>query len=176
MHYKIAMQIPLTNKIRLICICLLLPFITLAQSNQNAQLANEFLKNGQYTKARELYIDLYNTHKSTNYYQGLIECYFSLNQIDEAEKLKKHTKKDKNASILVDYAHVYILKEEEKKAKKKFNELFKLLESNPQYTISAANKLTKYNYLEEAVKAYEIALKDPSKAHTDLNWLVYTDS
>ena len=144
MHYKIAMPIQITNKIRLICVCLLLPLITLAQSNQNAQLANEFLKNGQYTKARELYSDLYNTHKSTNYYQGLIECYFSLNLIDEAEKLvKKHTKKDNNVSILVDYAHVYILKEEEKKAKKKFNELFKRLESNPQFTISTANKLTK---------------------------------
>ena len=59
---------------------------------------------------------------------------------------------------------MYILKGEDKKAKKKFNDLFKLLESNPQYTISAANKLTKYNYLEEAVKAYEIALKDPSKS------------
>ena len=165
MHYKTAMKHQITNKIKLICVCLLLPLIALGQKNQNAQLAHEFLKNGHYTKASELYSDLYNTHKSTNYYQGLIECYFSLNQIDEAEKLiKTHTKKDKNASILVDYAHVYILKEEEKKAKKKFNELFKLLESNPQYTISAANKLTKYNYLEEAVKAYEIALKDPSKS------------
>ena len=165
MHYKIAMKHQITNKIKLICVCLLLPLIALGQKNQNAQLAHEFLKNGHYTKASELYSDLYNTHKSTNYYQGLIECYFSLNQIDEAEKLvKKHTKKDNNASILVDYAHVYILKEEEKKAKKKFNELFKLLESNPQYTISVANKLTKYNYLEEAVKAYEIALKDPSKS------------
>ena len=127
-------------------------------------IRNEFLKNGSYTEASELYSDLYNTYRSTNYYQGLIECYFSMNQIDEAEKLvKKHAKKDNNASILVDHAHVYILKQEDKKAKKKFNELFKLLESNPQYTISAANKLTKYNYLEEAVKAYEIALKDPSK-------------
>jgi len=159
------MKHQVTNKIKLICVCLLLPLIALGQKNQNAQLAHEFLKNGHYSKASELYSDLYNTHKSTNYYQGLIECYFSLNQIDEAEKLvKKHTKKDNNASILVDYAHVYILKEEDKKAKKKFNELFKLLESNPQYTISAANKLTKYNYLEEAVKAYEIALKDPSKS------------
>ena len=159
------MKHQITNKIKLICVCLLLPLIALGQKNQNAQLAHEFLKNGHYTKASELYSDLYNTHKSTNYYQGLIECYFSLNQIDEAEKLvKTHTKKDKNVSILVDYAHVYILKEEDKKAKKKFNELFKLLESNPQYTISAANKLTKYNYLEEAVKAYEIALKDPSKS------------
>jgi len=159
------MKHQITNKIKLICVCLLLPLIALGQKNQNAQLAHEFLKNGHYTKASELYSDLYNTHKSTNYYQGLIECYFSLNQIDDAEKLvKTHTKKDKNVSILVDYAHVYILKEEDKKAKKKFNELFKLLESNPQYTISAANKLTKYNYLEEAVKAYEIALKDPSKS------------
>ena len=165
MHYKIAMKHQITNKIKLICVCLLLPLIALGQKNQNAQLANEFLKNGSYTKASELYSDLYNTYRSTNYYQGLIECYFSMNQIDEAEKLvKKHAKKDNNASILVDYAHVYILKEEDKKAKKKFNELFKLLESNPQYTISAANKLTKYNYLEEAVKAYEIALKDPSKS------------
>ena len=165
MHYNKTMKYQITNKITLICICLLLPLKTLGQKNQNAQLANEFLKNGHYTKASELYSDLYNTHKSTNYYQGLIECYFSLNQIDEAEKLvKKHTKKDNNASILVDYAHVYLLKEEEKKAKKKFNELFKLLDSNPQFTISAANKLTKYNYLEEAVKAYEIALKDPSKS------------
>ncbi len=165
MHYKTAMKHQITNKIKLICVCLLLPLIALGQKNQNAQLAHEFLKNGHYIKASELYSDLYNTHKSTNYYQGLIECYFSLNQIDEAEKLvKKHTKKDNNASILVDFAHVYSLKNEEKKAKKKFNELFKLLESNPQFTISTANKLTKYNYLEEAIKAYEIALQDPSKS------------
>ena len=165
MHYKTAMKHQTTNKIKLICVCLLLPLIALGQKNQNAQLAHEFLKNGHYTKASELYTDLYNTHKSTNYYQGLIECYFSLNQIDEAEKLvKKHIKKDNNASILVDFAHVYSLKNEEKKAKKKFNDLFKQLESNPQFTISTANKLTKYNYLEEAIKAYEIALQDPSKS------------
>ena len=165
MHYKTAMKHQITNKIKLICVCLLLPLVVLGQKNQNAQLAHEFLKNGHYTKASELYTDLYNTHKSTNYYQGLIECYFSLNQIDEAEKLvKKHIKKDNNASILVDFAHVYSLKNEEKKAKKKFNDLFKQLESNPQFTISTANKLTKYNYLEEAIKAYEIALQDPSKS------------
>ena len=123
--------------------------LTLGQKNQNAQLANEFLKMVIIQKAIELYSDLYNTHKSTNYYQGLIECYFSLNQIDEAEKLvKKHTKKDNNANTgrLCSCIHP---KRRKKKAKKKFNELFKLLESNPQYTISAANKLTKYNYLED---------------------------
>ena len=91
MHYKTAMKHQITNKIKLICVCLLLPLIALGQKNQNAQLAHEFLKNGHYTKASELYSDLYNTHKSTNYYQGLIECYFSLNQIDEAEKVDKKT-------------------------------------------------------------------------------------
>ena len=82
MHYKIAMKHQITNKIKLICVCLLLPLIALGQKNQNAQLANEFLKNGFYSKASELYSDLYNTYRSTNYYQGLIECYFSMNQID----------------------------------------------------------------------------------------------
>ena len=60
MHYKTAMKHQITNKIKLICICLLLPLIALGQK-KNAQLAHEFLKNGHYTKARN-FIVIYTTH------------------------------------------------------------------------------------------------------------------
>ena len=88
--------------------------IIIAQIENNSQLANELLKTKNYLKASQLYNNLYNTHKSTNYYQNLLDCYLGLNKITEAEKLvKKHSKKDyNNPSILVDYAHIYMLKQE----------------------------------------------------------------
>lgn len=154
------------NKITLLFVCLCFPLLVLAQKDSNAQLANQFFKAGNYTKASQLYSNLYNTHKSSNYYQGLLDCYLALNRIDEAEKLvKKHAKKNaKNTSVLVDYAHIYTLKGEEKKAKKKFDEVFKQLKLNERFVAITANKLTKYQYLELSVKAYEIGLRNPSKS------------
>ncbi len=160
------MQNQLKNKITLLFVCLCFSIGVFAQKDSNAQLANEFLKIGNYSKASQLYSNLYDTHKSTNYYQGLLDCYLALNQVVEAEKLiKKHAKRfTNNTSTLVDYAHIYTLKGEEKKAKKKFDELFKELELNEQFISNAANKLSKYEYLELAIKAYEIALRNPSKS------------
>ena len=101
------MQNQLKNKITLLFVCLCFSIGVFAQKDSNVQLANEFLKVGNYTKASQLYSNLYDTHKSTNYYQGLLDCYLALNQVIEAEKLvKKHAKRfTNNTSILVDYAH-----------------------------------------------------------------------
>jgi len=153
------------TKLSLLFISLCIPFLALAQKDNKALLANQFLKSGNYTKASQLYNNLYNTHKSTNYYQGLLNCYLALNNIQEAEKLvKKHSKKySKNSSVLVDYAHILILSGEERKAQKKFDQVFEQLEINEQFVGITANKLTKYQYLEMAIKAYEIGLRNPSK-------------
>jgi adenosyl cobinamide kinase/adenosyl cobinamide phosphate guanylyltransferase len=153
------------TKLSLLFISLCIPFLALAQKDNKALLANQFLKSGNFTKASQLYNNLYNTHKSTNYYQGLLNCYLALNNIHEAEKLvKKHSKKySKNSSVLVDYAHILILKGEERKAQKKFDQVFDQLEINEQFVGITANKLTKYQYLEMAIKAYEIGLRNPSK-------------
>ena len=153
------------TKLSILFIILCIPFIALAQKDNKALLASQFLKSGNYNKASQLYSNLYKTHKSSNYYQGLLNCYLALNNIPQAEKLvKKHSKKyAKNSSVLVDFAHVLTLKGEEKKAQKKFKKVFELLEQNDQFVGITANKLTKYQYLEMAIKAYEIGLKNPSK-------------
>ena len=71
-----------------------LPGHALSGRWQCRQLANQFFKSGSYQKASELYLGLYNTHKSPNYYQGLLDCYIALSEIDAAEKLvKTHSKK-----------------------------------------------------------------------------------
>ena len=149
------MQNQLKNKITLLFIFLCFPLVIFAQKDSDAQLANQFFKTGSYVEASQLYSNLYHTYKSSNYYHNLLDCYIAINNISEAERLvKKHSKRyGKNTSILVDYAHVHTLKSEEKKAKKKFDEIFKQLELNGQYVSITANKLTKYGYLELAVKA-----------------------
>lgn len=165
MHFRMNISKAMKTKLSLLFISLCIPFLALAQKDNKALLANQFLKSGNYTKASQLYNNLYNTHKSTNYYQGLLNCYLALNNIQEAEKLvKKHSKKySKNSSVLVDYAHILILSGEERKAQKKFDQVFEQLEINEQFVGITANKLTKYQYLEMAIKAYEIGLRNPSK-------------
>ncbi len=79
------------TKLALLFISLCISFLALAQKDNNALLASQFLKSGNFTKASQLYNNLYNTHKSSNYYQGLLDCYLALSNIHEAEKTRKKT-------------------------------------------------------------------------------------
>lgn len=160
------MNSALKSTIMLLFVALLIPMFSCAQNNNQAQLANQFFKSGSYQKASELYLGLYNTHKSPNYYQGLLDCYIALSEIDAAEKLvKTHSKKyDENPSVLVDYAHVYTLKGETKKASKKFKELLNQLKENDHLVSVTANRLYKLEYFDYAIKAYKIGLQNPNKS------------
>lgn len=137
----------------------------IAQTNSDVQLANQLFSSGNYQKSSQIYAKLYSKYKSANYYHKLLDCYFAIDEMKLAEKLiKKHSKKyTNNITVKIDYAHLFFLLGEEKKAKKKFDEVFERLNSNAQYVSVVAKKLTKYGYLEEAIVAYEIGLKNPSK-------------
>ena len=160
------MKSQLQNKIQVFILALLFPVVLVAQNN-NAQLANQFFKSGAYQKASELYTDLYKKHKSPNYYQGLLDCYIALSNIDEAEKLvKKHSKKhNKNTSVLADYAHILSLKGEDKKATKKFDELLKRIQESEHLISVTANRLYKFGHLDYAIEVYKIGLQNPAKGN-----------
>lgn len=131
-----------------------------------AQLANQYLKSGNYQKSSVLYLELYNKHKSNNYYQGLIESYLGLNNLSAAEKLvKKYTKRNTtNPNSFVDYAHILQLIGEENKANTKFEQAHKLMLENTHFIGGVANKLYKYGYLDRAIEAYKLGLQDPKRA------------
>tara|TARA_B110000977_G_C11076557_1_gene491418 strand:+ start:716 stop:2533 length:1818 start_codon:yes stop_codon:yes gene_type:complete len=153
--------------LRLLIITICFPIVLAAQNNNQAQLANKFFKSGAYQKASELYEVLYNTHKSPNYYQGLLDCYLALSKIDAAEKLvKKQSKKHaKNISVLADYAHIYSLKGETKKATKKFEDVLNQLEENTEFVSVTAGRLYKFEHLDYAIEAYKIGLQNPNKSN-----------
>ena len=156
----------LKTTIKLFLLALCFPVVLVAQNNNQAQLANQLFKSGAFQKASEIYTGLYKTHKSPNYYQGLLDCYLELDKIEEAEKLiKKHSKKQsKNTSLLVDYAHIHTLKGETKKAAKKFTELLSQLKENDHLVSVTANRLYKFEYFNYAIEAYKIGLLNPSKS------------
>ncbi|MDB2621759.1 hypothetical protein N9Y06_00455 [Flavobacteriales bacterium] len=152
-------------KLLLLFWCMGLMSTLIAQTNSDVQLANQLFSSGNYQKSSQIYAKLYSKYKSANYYHKLLDCYFAIDEMKLAEKLiKKHSKKyTNNITVKIDYAHLFFLLGEEKKAKKKFDEVFERLNSNAQYVSVVAKKLTKYGYLEEAIVAYEIGLKNPSK-------------
>lgn len=157
----------LKSKLQLFLVALSFPVLLSAQNNNQAKLANQFLKSGAYQKASELYVELYNTHKSTNYYQGLLDCYLALSKLEEAEKLvKKQSKRNPTqTSINIDYAHVLNLKGELKKATKKFKLAFNQLNKNEQFVAVIANRLYKFEYYDYAIEAYKIGLRNPNQTN-----------
>lgn len=161
------METLLKTKLQLFLVALSFPVLLSAQNNNQAKLANQFFKSGAYQKASELYVKLYNTHKSTNYYQGLLDCYLALSKLEEAEKLvKKQSKRNPTQiSITIDYAHVYSLKGELKKATKKFKLALNQLNKNEQFVAVTANRLYKYEYFDYAIEAYKIGLRNPNQTN-----------
>lgn len=157
-HYKYTLLVLLSS----------IPLFLAAQQpiSNTAQLANQYLKSGNYQKSSVLYLELYNKHKSNNYYQGLIESYLGLNNLAAAEKLvKKYTKRNTtNPNPFVDYAHILQLKGEENKANTKFKQANKLMQEYDHFIGGVANKLYKYGYLDRAIEAYKLGLQDPKRA------------
>tara|TARA_B110000977_G_scaffold40130_1_gene53978 strand:+ start:20 stop:1834 length:1815 start_codon:yes stop_codon:yes gene_type:complete len=161
------METLLKTKLQLFLVALSFPVLLAAQNNNQAKLANQFFKSGAYQKASELYVKLYNTHKSTNYYQGLLDCYLALSKLEEAEKLvKKQSKRNPTQiSITIDYAHVHSLKGELKKATKKFRLALNQLNKNEQFVTVTANRLYKFEYFDYAIEAYKIGLRNPNQTN-----------
>ena len=160
-----VMKMLLKSNRLLLILCFGFTNILFAQTSSDVQLAQQFYNAGEYQKSSHLYQKLYSKYKSPNYYQKLLDCHIALDNITAAEKLiKKHKKRYvNNFTIDVDFAHVLNLKGDEKKAKKKMNEVFESLEVSDQYVSVVAKKFKRHGYLEQAIKAYKIGLRDPSK-------------
>lgn len=133
------------------------------QNNSTIKLANQYLQTENYELATTLFLELYNKHKSHNYYQGLMECYLGLEDLPSAEKLvKKHIKRNSNnPSSYIDYGHILNLRNQIRKANAKFKEAFKIMAKQDHQIGAAALRLYNYGYIDKSINAYKLGLKDP---------------
>ena len=144
-------------------VCLLLslvifaiPVVGVAQSQQDIELANQYLKNGEFDKAQLYFERLYSQQPLDKYYENLLLCHMELADYKSAEKLAKtHLKKNNNPSVYVDLGRIAAKQEDVKKADKYYQQAIGALQSNQYQIVMLARSFQKYQMPELALKTYE---------------------
>lgn len=129
----------------------------ISQPGVNEQLALQFYQNGEYTKAAELYQQIYKTSPSPYFYNYTLNSLVRANDLKGAEKFVKNvaSANPKNVKYEVEIGYVLELSGEPEKADKLFKKLIsKALPNRNYYTeLSDAFQVReKYLMAEETLK------------------------
>jgi len=122
----------------------------------NERLAYQFYANKEYEKAADLYQQLYNETKRSQYFNQLIDCLLQQNKFDEAkDKLKSFLKINPNAwKSHVDLAYVYLKNGENYKSEKYIAKIVKDVPENKNSILEVANILRTKALNEAAIELY----------------------
>lgn len=101
------------------------PTLAFAQKNVDEALAQDFLRNGEYQKAADLYEEVYNSTGSESSFNNLISCLLKLKQFDKAEKIaSKQVKRNQNTlRYQIDLGNIYKQSGNSNKAKDTFGKV-----------------------------------------------------
>jgi TolA-binding protein len=127
-----------------------------AQQNEE-QLAAQFLGNGEYEKAADMYEKLLNKNPSSTYlYDNLLNCYIKIRDWNQAEKLVKRQQKRFSDQMIyqVDLAYIKQLSGNTDKLNKYLDDLIKNLDGSDSKTTQLAAAFQKRNFLNEAIRTY----------------------
>lgn len=132
-----------------------------AQQNEDVELAEQYMSEGEYGKAKLYFEKLYNTSPERNYYKKLLECYVKLDMAKDAEKLiKKQQKREPfDVEYKVDMGLLYRDTDQKGKAKQIFDKLISKLDPSFESVEQLATAFQAANELDYALKTYLKAKK-----------------
>jgi tetratricopeptide (TPR) repeat protein len=145
------------NKIALLTLLSSLFFAT-ALLSQDARLAQQYYRDGEYEKAAVLYENLYERSNYNNFYfNRYVESLLAMDAYEECEKvIKKHMKRDPdNVQLHVTYGKLYERRVEDEKAQEQYQMAIRKLPKDQFAITKLANAfmaLTKYDL---AIATYE---------------------
>ena len=121
------------------------------------QLANEYFRNHEYDKAKDLFKQLFEKTKQTYLFQQYIDCTILLKQYEEAEKaLKDFNKSNPNyAKGTIDLVYVYTLSDKSSKAEKQFKDILKNLPQNAPFIRNVGNLFQSRGLYDMALAVFE---------------------
>ncbi|MEL7020169.1 MAG: tetratricopeptide repeat protein, partial [Bacteroidota bacterium] len=125
---------------------------------QDAKLAQQYFKDGEYEKAATVYESLYKKNERNDYYfDQYIESLLALEQYEEAEKtIKKQLKKNPKAvKLYVTYGNLFERKYEDDAAQKQYETAIKKLPADRFAIIKLANAFVTLTKFDLAIKTYE---------------------
>ena len=128
--------------------------------SQNEQLAQNYFDKGDFEKAKISFEELLKTQPYNGYYfQRIIECNQQRQLFDVAEKsIQERYKQFQQSNLLVELGCNYLLKKDEKNAKKYFDEALDKIKKNPNEVYNVASTFERKSQIELAIQSYELAL------------------
>lgn len=131
-------------------------FNLFAQSETDLQLAQQYLLQEEYDKAKIYYEKFYKDFPKDDFYQALLKCYLQTEDFKEAEKLTKKQSKifPNNIAYKVDLGLVYKASGEEDKADKQFEEIIKEVEPDYQQIKFLAESFQRIQEVDYALETY----------------------
>ncbi len=127
-----------------------------AQSETDLQLAQQYLIQEEFDKAKIYYEKFYKDSPKDDFYQALLKCYLQTKDFKEAEKLAKKQSKifPNNIAYKVDLGLVYKASGEEDKANKQFEETIKEVEPDYQQIKFLAESFQRIQEVDYALETY----------------------
>lgn len=147
----------------------LLPVAGLAQTE--FQLAEQYMRQGEYDKAVVLYEKLWSKQPgSQSYYQNYLKCLQELKQYNEAERIIKKQIKNypQELSYLVDLGLLYRQREQPKAAAEQFDLAIQRINPDMQQINRLAGRFQSAGLADYALRTYEQGRKVFHADHSDL--------
>lgn len=129
------------------------------QPNAKEQLAIKYYREKDYSKAAELFQQLYNSKPSNYYYNYYFNSLIYIKDYKRAERLVKQHRKlnPSNYRYLIDEAYIIDLSGNKKKSSRILNKIFDKLPTQRNQLLQITNSLQSKGYSDMAVKVFQKA-------------------
>lgn len=145
---------------------------TICMQSQTMDLAENYLDQGEYEKAKSIYTQLYKRNPmSQKILLGLVKTHKELEEFDNAEQLIKTYigKSEQFPNMYVELGYLYQLQGKDEEATQAFKIALASIEKNPSFAYSVGAIFQDYNMISEAIATYEKA----DKLQPRINYKIY---
>ena len=154
-------QMSLSRIMRNLLIFGLFVLAPLFATGQNAKLAQQYYRDGEFEKAAIVYKKLFGQQKNDHYFDRYIECLLSVQKFGEAEDaLKTELKSDpKNVRLYVLYGNVFERQFKEAEAKEQYQKAIDKMPKDQYQITRLAGTFSKSSKYDLAIQTYEEGAK-----------------
>jgi len=136
--------------------------LSLQLKAQEASIAYQYFRNGEFEKAAVLYKSLHEKNNyNTNYLNYLIDCYLQLEKFNKLENIVNKQLNDfpNQKYLYVDLGYSYQLQHNQEKATNYYQKALKIIDASPNLGYIIGRTFQENNLLDYALIAYKKTMK-----------------
>ena len=140
-------------------------------SAQNAQMAYDYFRKGEYEKAASIYKKLFDKNRYNSYnFKQLVRCYQEMDAYKKAENLilSQKNRFPNRYELEVELGANYLKLNQNKKADSLFSIALNTVKSNPKKALTIGRTFQDHHLLDAALEVYLIGKKALPKSNFDL--------